>query len=95
MRETTRRGFLKKLAKYGTGAACAGAMISVTACDDIFSNKIYTVDVAKCNGCSDCLNACNFGAITIQNAKALISESKCAGCGKCPGYCDQGAISSV
>ncbi|MDC0584428.1 4Fe-4S dicluster domain-containing protein [Bacteroidales bacterium] len=88
-----RRVFLSKMFKTGIAVAAGTMIITTIGCENMFNDGIYSVNADKCDGCRDCLAACNFGAITFQNSKAVISSSNCVGCGKCPAYCDEGAIS--
>ncbi|MCM8757742.1 MAG: electron transfer flavoprotein subunit alpha [Candidatus Omnitrophica bacterium] len=46
----------------------------------------------KCTGCSLCIKTCPFGAIKIQDKKAIIDLSKCNLCGACVDSCKFGAI---
>lgn len=51
------------------------------------------VDEDKCAGCGDCLEVCpQEGAITLQEAKAVISQDRCTSCAACLGACSEGAI---
>jgi len=55
--------------------------------------NIVKIDVERCDGCGQCVNACAEGAIKIVNGKAkLISEIYCDGLGACIGHCPQDAI---
>lgn len=48
--------------------------------------------VEKCVGCGRCINSCPFGAISMENGKAIIDESLCRGCMKCVRSCPKNAI---
>lgn len=50
---------------------------------------------AACIGCSACVRACEFGAVTVENFLATVDETKCTACGKCVGACPQKIISVV
>ena len=48
----------------------------------------------KCNGCGDCVDACAFHAMTIdeQEQRAVVDLTKCMGCAVCEDKCPAGAI---
>ncbi|MBD3390847.1 MAG: 4Fe-4S dicluster domain-containing protein [Chitinivibrionales bacterium] len=50
------------------------------------------VDMAKCTGCGVCVDACPLEAISLENGKAVVSDS-CTGCGSCVDACPNGALS--
>jgi electron transfer flavoprotein alpha subunit len=52
-----------------------------------------TVDLEKCVGSRDCLGACAFNAIEVQNGKAVIFEN-CVDCDACVRACPTHAIIS-
>jgi len=52
---------------------------------------INRVDEALCIACGDCISACPFGALTLENS-AEVLEMRCAGCGVCVAVCPQGAL---
>jgi len=55
--------------------------------------NIIEIDEERCDGCGQCVTACQEGAIAIIDGKAkLISETYCDGLGACIGECPQGAI---
>jgi len=51
------------------------------------------VDVEKCSGCKDCVDACPSSAITVPDAVAVVSEDECIDCGACVDTCSNGALS--
>jgi electron transfer flavoprotein alpha subunit len=50
------------------------------------------VIVEKCTGCTLCIKACPFGAISLINKKAVIDLEKCNLCGACKETCKFEAI---
>ena len=46
-----------------------------------------------CIGFGDCVNACAFNALSIENGKAKVNTDNCTGCGKCANICPKGIIS--
>lgn len=58
-----------------------------------WEKETYTVrNKCKPNNChKQCLNVCEYGAITIGD-KCIIDSSKCTKCGKCVGVCPVDAI---
>ncbi|MBN2332220.1 MAG: 4Fe-4S binding protein [Deltaproteobacteria bacterium] len=58
--------------------------------------KIIEIDETLCDGCGQCVPACEEGAIQIIDGKArVVAEKYCDGLGACLGECPQGAISIV
>ena len=58
--------------------------------------KIIEIDEELCDGCGQCVPACDEGAIQIIDGKAkVVAEKYCDGLGACLGDCPQGAISIV
>ena len=51
-----------------------------------------SIDVSKCIGCGDCLTACMFGALQLENGVAQVNEN-CRGCSQCVNVCRTAAIS--
>jgi len=58
--------------------------------------EVIEIDEALCDGCGECVPACEEGAIRIVDGKArLVSEVYCDGLGACLGRCPRGAIRIV
>jgi len=56
--------------------------------------KIIEIDEELCDGCGQCVPACDEGAIQVIDGKArVVAEKYCDGLGACLGDCPQGAIS--
>lgn len=55
--------------------------------------EIIRIDEEKCDGCGDCVVACEEGAIQVIDGKArLVKDTYCDGLGACIGDCPQGAL---
>ena len=55
--------------------------------------KMITIDEELCNGCGQCVPACEEGALAIIDGKArLVKEIYCDGLGACLGDCPTGAL---
>ena len=52
---------------------------------------INRVDETLCIACGECISACPFGALTLENS-AEVLEMRCVGCGVCVAVCPQGAL---
>lgn len=48
-----------------------------------------------CIGLGDCVSACSFGAISIQDGKVVICEDLCGGCGSCAAVCPKSIIKVI
>ncbi len=58
--------------------------------------EIIRIDEELCDGCGDCVPACEEGAIVIENGKArLVADRLCDGMGACIGHCPVGAITII
>jgi hypothetical protein len=50
------------------------------------------IDLPKCTGCGECVEACPFKALSIVEEKALRDDGKCMGCNHCLYLCPQQAL---
>lgn len=51
------------------------------------------VDVEKCIGCGDCVDACPVDVYEIQDGKSVaVNADECIGCESCIEVCEEGAI---
>jgi ferredoxin len=60
----------------------------------ISSGFVSKVDEKSCVACGVCVDACLFGAISLNGYLSIKTES-CMGCGVCVSHCTQGALSLV
>ena len=49
----------------------------------------------KCTACEACVERCQFGAISVMDDRAVVSEDRCFGCGLCASGCPEEAIELV
>jgi NAD-dependent dihydropyrimidine dehydrogenase PreA subunit len=60
--------------------------------------QAYMVDLDACDGCQDCVERCQFDAVTMakvegsRKLKASIIEDNCFGCGSCVVGCEPAAL---
>jgi MinD superfamily P-loop ATPase len=60
--------------------------------DEAVEMSIPVVDEAKCTGCGRCKEICQYNAVAIVGARALVFETLCHGCGGCELVCPEKAI---
>lgn len=53
------------------------------------------VDLEKCTGCGECLDACSVEAISLIEGKAAIDIDTCLSCSACAQACPVGAIMEI
>ncbi len=74
-------------------SAAAAKALQLLTKDEIEKEPLIAeVDAEKCDGCGLCMATCPYGAIRIENGKAVIDEVACEGCGMCVPSCPTGAI---
>jgi heterodisulfide reductase subunit A-like polyferredoxin len=56
---------------------------------------VNQVDEAICNGCEDCIKACQFNALSMDGLLAKVNTIRCTGCGVCVIHCSTGALGLV
>jgi ferredoxin len=56
---------------------------------------VNTVDEAICNGCEDCIETCQFDALSMDGLLAKVDAVRCTGCGVCVIHCSTGALGLV
>ncbi len=75
-------------------SCCCGAMQSQRNGTPMLASSGYiaVVDELLCQGCSDCNQYCQFGAITMAGPTASIDLELCMGCGVCVAACTNDAL---
>ena len=76
---------------------CGGIEAMVKHGAPALASSGYVAKVKRdlCIGCGTCANVCPFGAIKIENGKAIINWDKCMGCGVCEAKCPNKAVSLI
>jgi ferredoxin len=59
------------------------------------SGHVARIDVDGCSGCEDCVRACPFAALSVDDGAAATEWDRCMGCGVCVDRCPTGAIRLV
>jgi ferredoxin len=78
-------------------ACCCGAMQAQQRGTPMLASSGYVnqVDEALCIGCGDCIETCQFGALSVEEVFAVVDDQLCMGCGICVSHCDQGALTLI
>jgi electron transport complex protein RnfB len=50
------------------------------------------VDAEVCSGCGDCVERCQFGALSVPEYVCIVDYACCVGCGLCAAACATGAL---
>jgi electron transport complex protein RnfB len=73
-------GILRSVAEFG---------VSTTA---VRSDFHAVVDAEVCIGCGDCLERCQFGALSVPEDVCVVDYDRCVGCGLCATVCSTEAL---
>jgi ferredoxin len=75
-------------------SCCCGAMQAVRNGSPMIISSGYVgrVDQSFCIQCENCIDTCNFGALSLIDGDIEIDADGCMGCGVCVSVCDLGAI---
>ncbi len=75
-------------------SCCCGAMQAHQQGTPMLASSGYLaeVDADLCIGCESCMDYCQFHAISVPEATAIIDPNACMGCGVCTSHCSQDAI---
>lgn len=74
-----------------------GAIFIKPALQETYQVKVPVpeVDPAKCTGCGNCAQTCQFNALAVIKGKVLLFPEICHHCGACSLSCPKGAIHEV
>jgi len=73
-------GILRSVAEFGIPTAIAR------------SDFHAVVETDLCAGCSDCVERCQFGALSVPDDGCIVNYVRCVGCGLCVTVCPTGAL---
>jgi Pyruvate/2-oxoacid:ferredoxin oxidoreductase delta subunit len=73
-------GILRSVAEFG---------VPTTA---VRSDLHTVVDAEACIGCGDCIERCQFGALSVPEDVCVVDYSRCVGCGLCATVCTSDAL---
>jgi ferredoxin len=78
-------------------SCCCGAMHAHQNGIPMLASSGYISSLGEnlCIGCEECVQACQFFALTSNNGTIQVDESKCMGCGVCVSTCLQGVFSLI
>ncbi|MFQ5577481.1 MAG: 4Fe-4S binding protein [Anaerolineae bacterium] len=68
-------GIMRGVSEFGIATAVAR------------SNFWAVVDEDICSGCEDCVERCQFDAISVPDGVAVVDYTRCVGCGQCATVC--------
>ncbi len=76
-------------------ACCCGAIQGMREGAPMLASSGYLSrrDETLCQECGTCVEACQFGAISMQDGQPHLDEALCMGCGVCVSHCPHGALS--
>ena len=73
-------GILRSMAEFGVPSAVAN------------SGYLAVVDAEACIGCGDCVERCQFGALSVPDDTCVVDLGRCVGCGVCATACPADAL---
>jgi ferredoxin len=78
-------------------SCCCGAMQAHERGTPMLASSGYvaSLDEPLCAGCGLCADACQFGAIAVEDSLAVVNLENCMGCGVCVAACPQEAFELV
>lgn len=59
------------------------------------SGYVARVSAERCAACGSCVQACPFGALSLDGGSAVVDSRVCMGCGVCISRCECGALALV
>jgi ferredoxin len=74
-------------------SCCCGAMQAMRNGTPMLTSSGYLsrIDEDLCIGCGDCIDLCQFDALSLHDGVVVVAEARCMGCGVCASHCNEGA----
>jgi ferredoxin len=107
LRQTEEAGLVHTVGNYRDGHAyicncctCSCALLRAVAEFGLVSavshsQWLATVDEEVCAGCGDCVERCQFGALSLPLDLCVVDTLRCVGCGQCVTICPSDALRMV
>lgn len=104
IREAAEAGLVHSVGNYRSGnyyicnccTCCCGILRGVAECGIptaiARSDFRAVVDAASCTGCGDCVEPCQFGALSVRDDVSVVDYVRCVGCGLCGMVCPADAL---
>jgi len=104
LRETEEAGLVHTTGNYRDGhsyicnccTCCCGVLRSVTEFGTpgsaVRSDFHAVVNAEVCIGCGECVERCQFGALSVPEQACEVDGARCIGCGLCATACPTGAL---
>ena len=77
------------------GATAAAALSLIDQGIVFLDPSVARVDTVNCAGCGQCVEACPYDAIVLEDKKAIVNEYQCKGCGTCAATCPNKAMTLI
>ncbi len=77
------------------GGAAAAALSLIDQGVVYLDPSVATVNPAACVGCGQCVAACPYQAVTLEDGRAVVNTYQCKGCGTCAAACPNKAMTLI
>jgi ferredoxin len=77
--------------RFASGQLIPDELAEATA----LSSKRLNIVALACEGCGECVEHCENGALSVVEGKATVDHERCILCGYCAPHCERLAIRMV
>jgi heterodisulfide reductase subunit A len=77
------------------GATAAAALALIDQGHVTLDPSVARVIQTRCAGCGQCVSACPYNTISLEEKKATVNEYQCKGCGTCAATCPNKAMTLI